>query len=496
MTSLPNLILSFALTGGLLTWLTYRAGRTTNLLMSFLQHFTGVWFVFSGLVKAIDPIGTAYKMEDYFVQFELTFAGLNNAFKGLAPMFPWLTQFGNGFSIFMIVLEIVLGVMLIIGYLPKLTSWLFFLIVLFFTFLTGFTYLTGYVPAEANFFDFAQWGPYVKTQMRVTDCGCFGDFIKLDPRTSFFKDVFLMLPALYFVLFSGKMHALFSQTMRLAITVGTLLVSLLLCIQNTYWNDPMIDFRPFKKGANIREQKALEEEARGNVEITGWLMENTKDGKVVVVDNPDYKAVAAQYPKDQGWKVKDQIKTDPFIEKDGKKVFIKETKVSDFAVEDGENGEVTEDLLTEEGYSMMIVAYHLHGTKAMQTLTVRDSVWATDTLPDGTTARRLADVLTQQIEKEVLTPDEDYARLFREKVNPLAEQAKQAGWKVYAITTYQDAEVARDFAQSVGAAYPFYKADDKLLKTIMRAEPGVVILKNGAVVDKYHHRHLPGKLPM
>jgi hypothetical protein len=132
----------------------------------------------------------------------------------------------------------------------------------------------------------------------------------------------------------------------------------------------------------------------------------------------------------------------------------------------------------------------------MQTLTVRDSVWATDTLPDGTTARRLADVSTQQIEKEVLTPDEDFARLFREKVNPLAEQAKQAGWKVYAITTYQDAEVAKDFAQSVGAAYPFYKADDKLLKTIMRAEPGVVILKNGAVVDKYHHRHLPGKLPM
>jgi uncharacterized membrane protein YphA (DoxX/SURF4 family) len=233
MTSLPNLILSFALIGGMLTWLTYRAGRTTNLLMSFLQHFTGVWFVCSGLVKAIDPIGTAYKMEDYFVQFELTFAGLNNAFKGLAPMFPWLTQFGNGFSIFMIVLEIVLGVMLVIGYLPKLTSWLFFLVVLFFTFLTGFTYLTGYVPAEANFFDFAQWGPYLKTQMRVTDCGCFGDFIKLDPRTSFFKDIFLMLPALYFVLFSGKMHVLFSQTMRLAITVGTLLVSLLLCIQNT-----------------------------------------------------------------------------------------------------------------------------------------------------------------------------------------------------------------------------------------------------------------------
>ncbi|MFZ4635204.1 MAG: hypothetical protein ACOYNO_13450 [Saprospiraceae bacterium] len=491
MTSLPNLISAFAIVAGVLTFLTKRAGRTDNVLMSYLQYFTGVWFVFSGLVKAVDPIGTAYKMEDYFVQFEQTFAGLNNVFKGLAPLFPWLTQFGNGFSIFMIVLEIVLGVMLIIGYLPKVASWLFFLVVLFFTFLTGFTYLTGYVPAEANFFDFAKWGPYIKTQMRVTDCGCFGDFIKLNPRTSFFKDIALMLPALYFVFFSSKMHELFSRATRMGITVGVTLLSLLLCIQNTYWNDPMIDFRPFKKGANIREQKALEEEARGNMEITGWLMENTKDGKVVVVDNPDYKAVAAQYPKDQGWKVKDQIKTEPFIEKDGKRVFVKETKISDFAVEDGENGEVTEDLLNEEGYSMMIVAYHLHGVKAMQTVTERDSVWAIDTLPDGTTQRRLAEVQTQEIEKEVLAPDAEYARLFTEKINPLAEQAKKAGWKVYAITTYQDAEVAQGFAQAVGATYPFYKADDKLLKTIMRAEPGIVILKNGVVVEKYHQKHFP-----
>ena len=195
MTSLPNLILMFAVTGALFTWLTYRAGKANNLLWSFLQHFTGVWFVFSGLVKAVDPIGTAYKMEDYFVAFQDTFAGLNNVFGGLAPLFPLLAKSSTDFSITMIVLEIVLGIMLIIGFSRKLTSLLFFLIVFFFTVLTGFTYLTGFVPTEANFFDFAKWGPYIKTQMRVTDCGCFGDFIKLDPGVSFCKDLFLMLPA-------------------------------------------------------------------------------------------------------------------------------------------------------------------------------------------------------------------------------------------------------------------------------------------------------------
>lgn len=140
MTSLPALFIQFALAGVLLTWLTIRADRARSVVITFLQHFTGVWFIFSGLVKAVDPIGTAYKMEDYFVQFEDTFAGLNNIFSSLAPLFPALLKSANGFSILMIALEIVLGIMLIIGWKRKLTAWLFFLIVLFFTFLTGFTF--------------------------------------------------------------------------------------------------------------------------------------------------------------------------------------------------------------------------------------------------------------------------------------------------------------------------------------------------------------------
>jgi uncharacterized membrane protein YphA (DoxX/SURF4 family) len=491
MTSLPNLLLSFALIGAVLTFLTFRAGRTTNILMSFLQHFTGVWFVFSGLVKAVDPIGTAYKMEDYFVQFESTMSGLNNAFSGLAPLFPYLMQFGNGFSIFMIVLEIALGVMLIVGYLPRLTAWLFFLIVVFFTFLTGFTYLTGYVPAEANFFDFSKWGPYVKTQMRVTDCGCFGDFIKLDPRISFFKDIFLLLPALYFLLYHSKMHVLFAPSVRTGLAWGSAGIALLFCAYNTYLNDPVIDFRPFRKGADIRAQKALEEEARGNVEIVGWLMENTESGEVAKVNDPDYKVAAATYPKDKGWKVKDQIKTEPFILKDGKRISVTESKVSDFAVEDLDNNELTEDILGEEGYTMLIIAYHLQGDKTRKMVTLRDTVFANDTLPDGSTILKAVDVVSREEEQEVLATSEHYARLFKEKVNPLAEAAIEAGWKVYALTTYQDSGVAPAFAREVGARYTFCKADDKLLKTVIRAEPGVVILKNGVVVDKFHHRHLP-----
>ncbi len=498
MTSLPTLIISFAIAGAFLTAWTVWAKKHQNIFWTFLQHFCGVWFIFSGLVKAVDPIGTAYKMEDYFVAFQQTFEGLTNVFAGIAPLFPWLAKYSEGFSITMIVLEIALGVMLIVGYSRKWTAWLFFLLVFFFTILTGFTYLTGFVPSEANFFDFSAWGPYVKTQMRVTDCGCFGDFIKLDPKISFFKDLGLMIPALLFLFRSRNMHRLWTARTRNLIVGISTAATLLFCIQNTYWDLPAVDFRPFKKGANVRERKELESNAK--VDILGWVLQNDSLGKTVTYmePKPNGYTYAKEYPKNQGWKVKDQIQTDLYVEKDGVKTPVTKTKVSEFAIEKTENGEsveVTDDILAETGYSLMIVAYKLKGQKQTQTYVVQDTTWATDTIQVGKDSVRLqprvVSVEQQKREKEVFIPEAEYAERFEKEINPLAEEAAKAGWKVYAITTYGDSESATDFARKVKAKYPFYKADDKLLKTIIRANPGVVIWKDGVVLDMYHHRHLP-----
>ncbi|GAB4500435.1 MAG: DoxX family protein [Saprospiraceae bacterium] len=494
MTSLPTLLISFAVVGAIFTVWTVRTKQTKSTLLTFFQHFCGVWFIFSGLVKAVDPIGTAYKMEDYFAAFEPTFAGLNNVFAGIAPLFPWLAKYAEGFSIFMIVLEIVLGVMLIIGYTRKWTAWLFFLVVFFFTILTGFTYLTGFVPTEANFFDFAQWGPYVKTQMRVTDCGCFGDFIKLDPKISFFKDLGLMAPALFFLLRSRNMHQLWTARTRNIIVGISTVASLLFCLQNTYWDLPAVDFRPFKVGSNVRERKELETNAK--VDILGWVLRNDSLDKTITYMEPEPGKITyyKEYPKNQGWKVKDQIQTDWYVEKDGQKIPITKTKVSDFAVESSE-GEVTDDILNEKGYSLMIIAYKLKGQKQIETVAVPDTTWASDTIrvtKDSFYLQpRIVAVGQKTVQKEVFIPAADYAERFQKEVNPLAEAASKAGWKVYAITTYGDSESAADFAERVQAKYPFYKADDKLLKTIIRANPGVVVWKDGQVLDMYHHRHLP-----
>lgn len=495
MTSLPNLLISFAIVGAILTAWTVWKKEHKSVLWTFLQHFCGVWFIFSGLVKAVDPIGTAYKMEDYFAAFEPTFADLNNIFAGIAPLFPWLAKSSEGFSIFMIVLEIALGVMLMVGFKRRLTAWLFFLVVFFFTALTGFTYLTGYVPTEANFFDFAKWGPYVKNQMRVTDCGCFGDFIKLDPKISFFKDIGLMIPALMFLFRWSNMHELWNgRVQNLAVGLTTA-ASLLLCVQNTYRNLPMVDFRPFKIGSNVRERKELETSAK--VDILGWVLENDSLQQTVTFMEPEPGKITyyKQYPKPQGWKVKDQIQSDWYTEKDGQKIPVTKTKVSDFAVESTANGEVTDDILAEKGYSLMIVAYKLKGQKQTETVAIPDTTWATDTIrvnKDSIVLQpRVVSVGSKKVEREVFIPTPDYAARFQNEVNPLAEAAAKAGWKVYAITTYGDAESAADFARRVEAKYPFYKADDKLLKTIIRANPGVVIWKDGSVLDMYHHRHLP-----
>jgi hypothetical protein len=188
------------------------------------------------------------------------------------------------FSIVMIVLEIVVGVMLILGHKSKLTSWIFLLLILFFTVLTGFTFLTGYVPSDVNFFAFSKWGPYSVTNMRVTDCGCFGDFIKLVPR--FFSDLGLLIPYSIFSVIKD-MHQLFSLNARRIIVGATAVLVLLFCIRNSMWDLPVIDFRPFAVGTNLYEKKKAEEDAMAAVPVT-LKLKNKTTGEEKLIPQPEY----------------------------------------------------------------------------------------------------------------------------------------------------------------------------------------------------------------
>src|SRR5262245_1112231 len=144
-----------------------------KILISVCRFLVGVLFIFSGLVKANDPLGLSYKMQEFFEVWN----------------FHWLDHFTLAFSIGMIVFEIVAGVAILLGWRMRLFSWLLLLLIIFFTFLTGYAYLSG----------------------KFKNCGCFGDCIPITPLTSFLKD--LVLTALIVFLFGNRnrIQPLFSK---------------------------------------------------------------------------------------------------------------------------------------------------------------------------------------------------------------------------------------------------------------------------------------------
>ena len=132
-------------------------------VVNIIRVIVGVLFIFSGLVKAIDPLGLSYKMQEFFEVWAQSgfFPGLMHVLDALALPF----------SIIMISFEIVAGVAVIVGWRMRLFSWLLLLLIVFFTFLTGYAYLSG----------------------KFRSCGCFGDCIPLTPLASFVKDIFLTI---------------------------------------------------------------------------------------------------------------------------------------------------------------------------------------------------------------------------------------------------------------------------------------------------------------
>jgi len=458
-------------------------------LMTFVQNYCGALFLFSGWVKAVDPLGTAYKMEQYFGEFESTFS--DTAMSFIAPIFPFLSEYVASFSVGMIVFELILGLMLIMGAKSKLTSWLFFGLVAFFTVLTGFTYLTGYVPQDVNFFEFSKWGAYNENNMKVTDCGCFGDFLKLEPYVSFLKDIALLVPALYFMFRHKDMHELFSGKVRTAILGLATAGSLVYCFSNYIWDIPHADFRPFKTSVNIRGEKEAQGEAMGNVQITEYILKSKTSEEVVSLTYNEYinERGYEKYPKEK-WTIIDQKKTEPAIPIN---------KISEYAIEDFNGYEVTDELLGESGYSVMLVCYKLYtddDKMVAQSYTISDTIYAVDTvLIDGQTepsiVKSIKEIKQRTESKDVHLFDQDYVARFTDVTNPFTEAAEKAGWKIYGVAGGAGENKIDDFRHAAQTAYPFYVADDILLKTIVRSNPGIVVLKDGEIINKWHYKKLP-----
>jgi len=448
--------------------------NSRNWILTFLQSFSGVFFLFSGFVKAIDPLGTTYKMVDYFNAFSKHLA--NTPLQFLDGLWSFLASSGEAVSIIMIVLELVIGFMLLIGLYKKVVSWIFLLLVAFFTVLTGFTYLTGYVPADHTFFEFSHWGAWVDTQMEVSDCGCFGDFLKLEPFTSFMKDVFLLIPAVVFVIFHRQMYEWGTRPVRLVVTIVFTGIMTLFAIYNTKMNLPVFDFRPFHEGKDVRTTKELEEQAMSEVQVLGYKLTNTLTGELREMTMEEYFEHYKKYPKSE-WDF-EQIKTKPTIEP---------TKVSDFVISGVDQSDLGAIMLENPEYNLWVIS---------PVLTAEDWVTRTETRIELDSVFVETDTGMQVVVEEI--PVEysvtDYVwpsaieERYRSRVVPAIEWMNELGYETYVIVGGAGQEAAEDFSEKMGGMPNMGTADEILLKTIIRSNPGFLLVKDGVILKKWHHK--------
>ena len=203
-----------------------------KLAITIVRITVGVLFIFSGLVKANDPLGLSYKMKEFFEKWNEGLEQGSFFLKDiLINLFQFLHDHSLSLSVFMIAFEILAGVALLLGWRMKLFSWLLLLLILFFTFLTGYAFYSG----------------------KFTNCGCFGDCIPITPKTSFLKDIALTVLILFLFKYRKNIRPYFSSTTNFWIMTAVTVFSFGLqwYVLNYL---PLLDCLPFKKGNIISEK--------------------------------------------------------------------------------------------------------------------------------------------------------------------------------------------------------------------------------------------------
>ena len=352
----------------------------------------GLLFIVSGLIKANDALGFSYKLEEYFSS-----GVLNMEF-----LIPYSFLLAAGIC----VAEIVLGVMVLIGARPKFTSFSLLGMIVFFTFLTFYS-------AYFN---------------KVTDCGCFGDAIKLTPWESFGKDIILLFFIAVIFLKRNFIKPLLSFKIENMLLVVVTFFSFAF-VFHTYNHLPIQDFRPYAVGKSIPEgMKTCDELGLPCPEkIDYFLVKNKETGE-------EKELLSSEW----NWQ------TDDFVSITEKSLEIEgyEPPVKDFSISiDG--ADYTDSILNSD-YAILAVAYDLSKTTKQ--------AWS--------------------------------------QVNDLAAGAEEIEIPFITMTASSE-EMIEEFRHEVQAAYPFYFTDETTLKTIVRSNPGLLLLKRGTIIGKWHYNDFP-----
>lgn len=344
-------------------------------------------FIFSGFVKCIDPTGFAIKMEEYLVVFGMDF---------LIPLA--LTM-----SILMCGAEMLVGIMLLLNLKIKWAIWITVALMVFYTPLTLWLAISN----------------------KVTDCGCFGDAVVLTNWQTFLKN--FVLDAFVVILIINRNH--YKDLFKPAIQIGAALGFALLIGAFEFYNLnhlPVIDFMPYKIGANIPQGMIAPVES--NPDNSPVLLYK-KDGKVkeFTLDN---------YPKnDTTWK---WIETRTNRNKKNDL-----PPIHDFSIWTPDGQDITDMMLSDQGYTLLVII---------------NSIKNADLKNIGA-------------------------------INRIVESAIAKGYTVYGLTSSLPEEFEA-FKEKAKATYPLYMMDGTTLKTMIRSNPGLMLIKNGTVMGKWHHKQV------
>lgn len=347
-------------------------------------------FIFSGYVKAIDPLGTQYKLTDYLQAM------------GIGSLLPeWTLLVG---AVLLAALEFSLGIFLLFAIRRHLVSKIVLALMSIMTLLTLWIVIAN----------------------PVKDCGCFGDAVVLSNGQTFIKNIILLAIALMLLKWPTSMVRFVSKKTQWIVINYTVIFALALSAWSL-WDLPLFDFRPYHVGANIAQGMKIPQGAPQPQFETTFILEKNGQQKEFTLDN---------YP-DSTW---------TFV--DSKTVQTAEgyvPPIHDFSIQDNKTGEdITQEVLNDTGYTFLLIS---------PTLAYAD--------------------------------DSNFGR-----IDQIYEFAQDYGYRFICLTASSDKDIAK-WQDITGAEYPFYTTDATTLKTMIRSNPGLMLLHHGTIIQKWSHNKLP-----
>lgn len=362
--------------------------KDTNLnytLNVVCRWVVGLVFLFSSFVKGVDPLGTVYKVQEYMTAWSIG-----------SLTFEWALPLASVLSCALICAEFVVGMLLITNSYRRMTAWLLALMMLFFT-------VTTFVDAVTN---------------KVTDCGCFGDAVKLTNWETFWKNVALDIPTVW-ILLTCRLRRKRRFERDCIVLVSSVAAMLIFCIYNIK-HEPVIDFRPWKIGNKMIEERAA---------MNHMTFKNIASGEEVTVDYPSggWDQVPAEYKDFEKWEIVNSTSDEPFE-------------------------------LKADGFSMMDMMMEDHAVELIQS-------------EDGL------------IIVTIHTLDKMDAKGV-EEVKLAQQVAEENGKQIVLLTAALPEEIQGWMYDNQVEGLDYLFADATAIKTILRGNPGFVYVQDAVVVDK------------